>query len=101
MVGPGLVDTLVGVRTEKVALGLGEVGWEALAAVLVKVAERGGEGWACNTSGNAERHHTAPSSLASVHLLGELGVNEQVGECRVAVICALDAVEKLQKKKGG
>ncbi len=93
----GLICALIGVCSEEVALGLGEVGRETGPPVLVKVAKGRREGRAGNASSNAQGNHTTPCGLSGVHLFGELWVHEEVGKAGVAVICALDAIEELQK----
>ena len=79
----GLVDALVGVGAEVVALGLQQVGGQALAAVAVVEGQRGGErraparppSTACATT---RRQEVWQRSITS----GEVGVEQQVAEVR-------------------
>ena len=58
-----LVQALVGVGTEEVALGLEEVGGEAFGAVAVVVAEGGGERRNRDAVEGGDAHHFAPALL--------------------------------------
>ena len=52
---PGSIDALVGMGAEIVALGLKQVGRQALGAITVVISERAHEGRAGNTRSRRER----------------------------------------------
>ena len=61
--GPRLVGALVGVRAKEITLRLRQVGGQARTAVLVQVAQRGGEGGAGDARGRAEGDNAAKGCL--------------------------------------
>mmetsp|Transcript_13321 Transcript_13321/g.32540 ORF Transcript_13321/g.32540 Transcript_13321/m.32540 type:complete len:562 (-) Transcript_13321:464-2149(-) len=89
-----LVGALVRVRAEKVALRLHQVGGQPLAAVRVKVGQRRGEAGGGHALRHRHAHHAPPRSVALCHLLGELGVDEQVGQRGVARVRLGDLVQE-------
>ena len=89
-----LVDTLVGVSPEIVALGLEQVGGEPVAAITVVIGKRGAHG----RQGDADERPPPRKHAASLpwpdRLLAEVRVEKQIGEVGIAVECLLDLPRK-------
>ena len=92
--GSRAVSALVRVGTKEIALGLGEVGWKTTTAVGVVVSKTSRESRDRQANRDGELHHVTKGRLSLVHLLGELGIQQQGRELGVAVIGSLDAVEE-------
>src|ERR1019366_4948955 len=80
-----LVDALVGVRAEVVALRLQEVGGQAFAAESVEEGKRSGERGHRYSGRYGLRHHAAPGRLASFYHAGEVGIEQQIAERRITI----------------
>ena len=89
-----LVDALVGVGAEVVALGLEQVGGQALGAVAVVEGERGGEGGRGHADLDGVDDGLAPACLVLVHSAREEIVEQQVGEVGILVEGGLDVAEE-------
>ena len=90
----GLVDALVGVRAEEVALGLDEIRGQALAPVAVVVRERGGEGRNGNAEARGLADHATPTLLADTHGIGEVGREEQIRKVGLRIIGFFDPIQE-------
>lgn len=90
----GLVQALIGVSTEEVALGLQQVGRQTLGAVAVVVAQGGGEGRSGDAVQGGEGHHFAPVLLGLAEHALEEGVEHQVHQAGVGAVGVRDAVEE-------
>src|SRR5687768_1823277 len=91
-----LVDTLVGVRAEVVALRLDHVGGQAGAPVAVVVVERGAGGGARDAPLPRGAHGVTPAGLPPVDVLTELRVEQQVRAVRLARVRGLYLVQQLR-----
>ena len=75
-------------RAEVVALGLGEVGRQALAPVRIEVGERRRVARHRNAKGDGGLHEEAPRVLAPLDRVTECLVEQQVDEIRIPVVRA-------------
>ena len=91
----GLVDPLVGVSPEVVALGLEQIGGKTFAAVAVEVGQSAAEGGYRYTVSDGGGDYASPGFLAGLDRLSEVGGEEEVGQIMVAVESILDAAEEL------
>lgn len=89
-----LVNALVGVGPEVVALGLHQVGGKGAAAVAVEVGQGAAEGRGPEAVQRGGGHHLTPGGLTVLDDVGEVRVQEQVGEVRVLVVGGLDVLEE-------
>jgi len=79
---PGLVPPLIGVRTEVVALGLDQVGRQALAAEAVVESQGRRVGGHRHPGRHRGRHHPPHGRVGGAHGLGEEVGQQQVGQKR-------------------
>ncbi len=80
----GLIDALVGVGAEVIALRLEQVGRQAFAAVAVVEGQGGGERGNGNAGFDGLRYDAAPGFLAALDDAGEVRIEQQVAQGRVA-----------------
>src|SRR5262245_24451400 len=85
-----LVEALISVGAEVVALRLEEIGRQAARAVAVVVSQRATHGRHGNAVGGGRADHATPAALRPADLAGEEGVHEQVDELGVAIERLLD-----------
>src|SRR5262245_60946484 len=89
-----LIDALVGVRAEIVALRLQQIGGQPLAAIAIEVAERGAQTRRGNPALHRCNHDASPRRLTARNGFPEEGVEQQVDQPRIAVECLLDLAEE-------
>src|SRR5690606_33674372 len=89
-----LVDPLVRVSAEVVALGLQEVGRQATATVAVVERQRGRGRRRGDTGHGRLRHGRAPAPLGRRQLGGEEGSQQEALELGVLVVRGLDVAEE-------
>ena len=89
-----LINALVSVRAKKVALRLQQIGWEPRLTVTIEVSQRGTE----SRNGNAMQHRCrncdAPIVLRPFDNIGEIPIEQEIGQRRVALIRLDNAIEK-------
>jgi hypothetical protein len=90
----GVVEALVGVCAKVVALGLEEVGREALRAVAVIERQRSAKCGDWDAEEGCLRDNDAPRVLAALDGLGKEVVEEQVGQLRVLLEGIADVAQE-------
>ena len=91
----GIVFPLIRVGTEEIPLCLREIRGEGLPPIGIEIRERSRQGRGRQAAPGAQGHHTTPCRLPLHHLLGEIGVHQQVGKVGVPVIGRLDSIQEL------
>ena len=89
-----LVDAVVGVGAEIVALGLQQIGRQPLGAIAVVVGQGRGERRRGNAQLDGRRDHVPPGRLRLGDRLGEIRGQEQVFQLRIGVEGLLDAFQE-------
>ena len=92
--GAVLVDAVVRVRTEEVALCLDQGGRQPLGANAVVVGQRGGERGRRNPVLRSTRHDSPPRCQAVAHRFGEVVIGKQQRQVGIALVRLGDAVQE-------
>ena len=90
----GLIDALVGMRAEKVALALEKILGEAVGAVAVVIRQRAAETGQRHTEFRAEGDDMPPVFLRAFDLAAEIRVEQQVCELRVTSVSLGDFLQE-------
>src|ERR1035438_6618564 len=90
----GLVEALIGMRAEIVALGLEEVGREPLAAIRVIERQRGAKGRHRDALAGGQGDDLTPGALGILNGLAEERIEQQIREIRILVEAFLDLGEE-------
>jgi len=75
-----LVDALVSVGAEVIALGLEQIGGQSVAAIGVVEVQSGAEGRRGQAFPGGGGHRVAPPALAAFNLALEIAVEHQIGQ---------------------
>src|SRR5690554_519598 len=84
------VDALIGMRTKVIALGLQQVGGQALTAVAIEIVECGGNSGSGDAVHYSSGHYTTPAVLCLVHHILKEGIEQEVGQVFVLVVGFFD-----------
>ena len=89
-----LVDTLVGVRSEVIALRLQQIRGQPLCAIAIEKCQRRGEGRRRHAHLNRMSQRLTPRCLILVHRAEEEAVKQQIGKFRILVERVLDLAQE-------
>ena len=88
------VYAFVGVGTEKVALGLEEIGGEPRSAIAVEIGKRRGHRGQRGPMRHRRGADPPPAGLGLFHFAVEKGVQQEVGERGITIESFLDLAQK-------
>src|SRR5262245_27602163 len=91
-----IVDPLICMRPEEVALSLSQIERQVRGAISVKVREAGGHRRGRDAKRLRRCHRLSPARLGFDHPCFEIGIEQKIRKIRPALICLLDLVEKLR-----
>lgn len=91
-----LVDALVGVRAKKISLCLKQIRRQTRRSVAIEVGERGAEGRDRDPVFDCGSDRDAPVILSPFDDPGEVLVEEEIVQRRIAFIGFLDPIQKLR-----
>src|SRR6476646_3948444 len=91
----GLVNALVGVRTEEIALRLQEIRWKASRAITVVIRQRRRKRGDRYPELDSGRNNEPPFRLRSFDGPGEIAIEEKILQRRITLICLNDSIKKL------
>ena len=88
------IHPLIGVRPEKVTLGLGKIGGQALPAIGIKIGQGYTQAWHRQAPGHGLLHHSPPIGLAIHDFPTEIVVYQEVGQLRIFGISRTDILQQ-------
>src|SRR5664280_1126640 len=90
----GPVGALIGVRSEEIALGLGQVLWQLRTAIAVEIRKRRRHRRNWNSHLYGGSYQLAPRSFELLQPRRELGIEQQIGQVGLTFEGAHDVIEE-------
>jgi hypothetical protein len=92
----GLIDTLVSVRTEEVALCLQQIRWQTRLPITIEVSERGGKRGDSHAVFDGCRDRDAPVALRFPDDPREIAIQQEIVQSWIATVRLDNPVEKFR-----